>query len=43
MTRTTRNRAAATLAIGLTIAANDVAEVSQRTKVAETPNKKAIK
>ena len=31
------------LAIGLTIVDNDVPEVSQRTKVAETSNKKATK
>ena len=43
MTRTTRNRAAAALATGSTIAANDVSEVSQHIKVAETPNVGATK
>ena len=40
MTRTTRNGAAAALVIGLTMAADNVSEVFQRTKVAKTPNKR---
>ena len=43
MTRTTKNRTAAALATGSTMTANNVPEVSQRAKVAETPNKGAIK
>ena len=43
MTRTTRNGAAAALVTGSTIATNNMPEVSQCAKVAETPNKRAIK
>ena len=43
MTRTTRNEAAAALATGSTMAANNVPEVFQRVKVAETPNEGATK
>ena len=40
MTRTTRNGAAAALVTGLTMAADNVSEVFQRTKVAKTPNER---
>lgn len=43
MTNTTRNRAAAALATGLTIKADNMPELSQYAKIAETPAKKLTK
>ena len=41
MTRTTRNGATAALATNLIMVADNMLEISQRTKVTETPDKKA--
>lgn len=42
MTKTTRNGANAALATDLTMVADNMLEISQHTKVTETPDKKAI-